>query len=79
MGNVMQARLNNRKSHKAKGKTQSSWGGARIWHELLQNLRACSHMIAIRLLIVFGILFDWALCQVNFVMAYPQALIEMDM
>jgi hypothetical protein len=33
----------------------------------------------IQLLIVFGILFDWALCQVVFVMAYPQALIEMDM
>ncbi len=34
---------------------------------------------AIRLLIVFGILFNWALCQVNFGMAYPQAPIEMDM
>jgi hypothetical protein len=34
---------------------------------------------AIRLLIVFGILFYWALCQVDFVMAYPQAPIEMDM
>ncbi len=31
---------------------------------------------AIQLLIVFGILFDWALCQVDFVMAYPQAPIE---
>jgi hypothetical protein len=34
---------------------------------------------AIRLLIVFGILFDWALCQVDFVTAYPQAPIEMNM
>jgi len=34
---------------------------------------------AIRLLIVFGILFSWSLRQVNFVMAYPQAPIEMDM
>jgi hypothetical protein len=34
---------------------------------------------AIRLLIVFGILFDWALCQVDFIMAYPQAPIEIDM
>jgi hypothetical protein len=34
---------------------------------------------AIRLLIVFGILFNWALCQVDFVMAYPQAPIKMDM
>jgi hypothetical protein len=28
---------------------------------------------AIRLLIVFGILFHWALCKVDFVMAFPQA------
>ncbi len=34
---------------------------------------------AIQLLIVFGILFHWALHQVDFVMAYPQAPIEMDM
>jgi hypothetical protein len=34
---------------------------------------------AIQLLIVFGILIHWALCQVDFVMAYPQAPIEMDM
>ncbi len=34
---------------------------------------------AIRLLIVFGILFNWALCQVDFVMANPQAPIKMDM
>ncbi len=33
----------------------------------------------IQLLIVFGILFNWALCQVDFIMAYPQASIEMDM
>ena len=35
--------------------------------------------LAIRLLIVFGLLFGWALRQVDFVMAYPQAPIEMDM
>jgi hypothetical protein len=34
---------------------------------------------AILLLIVFDIQFHWALCQVDFVMAYPQAPIEMDM
>jgi hypothetical protein len=34
---------------------------------------------AIQLLIVFGIFFDWALCQDDFIMAYPQAPIEMDM
>jgi hypothetical protein len=34
---------------------------------------------AIWLLLVFGLLFGWSLRQVNFVMAYPQAPIEMDM
>jgi hypothetical protein len=33
---------------------------------------------AIRLMIVFGIIFSWSLCQVDFVMAYPQAPIETD-
>jgi hypothetical protein len=33
---------------------------------------------AIRLMIIFGIIFCWALLQVNFVMAYPQAPIETD-
>ncbi len=33
---------------------------------------------AIRLMIIFGIVFCWALCQVDFVVAYPQAPIEMD-
>jgi hypothetical protein len=32
----------------------------------------------IRLMIVFGIIFCWALWQVDFVMAYPQAPIETD-
>ena len=34
---------------------------------------------AIRLMIVFGILLSWSLRQVDFMMAYPQAPIEMDM
>ena len=33
---------------------------------------------AIRLIIIFGIIFGWALRQVDFVMAYPQAKIKMD-
>ena len=33
---------------------------------------------AIRLVIVMGIIFNWALRQVDFVMAYPQAPVEMD-
>merc|ERR1712086_223710 len=34
---------------------------------------------AVRLMIVFAILFSWSLKQVDFVMAYPQAPIEQDM
>jgi hypothetical protein len=33
---------------------------------------------AIKLMIIFGIIFCWALCQVDFVMACPQAPIEID-
>ena len=33
---------------------------------------------AIRLMIIFGIIFNWSLRQVDFIMAYPQAPIEMD-
>ena len=33
---------------------------------------------AIRLVIIFGIIFLWALRQVDFIMAYPQAPIEED-
>jgi hypothetical protein len=31
-----------------------------------------------RLMIIFGIIFCWALQQVDFIMAYPQAPIKMD-
>jgi hypothetical protein len=34
---------------------------------------------SIRLLIVVGIIFCWALCQVDFIMAYPQAPIKCNM
>ncbi len=44
-GQCVQARLNDGKSHKAQGKAQPSRWEARIWHELLQNLRACGYMV----------------------------------
>ena len=34
---------------------------------------------AIRLLLILAVLYGWSLRQVDFVMAYPQAPIEMDM
>jgi hypothetical protein len=33
---------------------------------------------AIRLMIIFGIIFSWSLRQVDFIMAYPQAPVEID-
>ncbi len=33
---------------------------------------------AIKLMIIFGIIFQWSLRQVDFIMAYPQAPIQMD-
>jgi hypothetical protein len=79
MGNSTQVRLNNGKSHKAQGKAQPSRWKARIWHKLLKNLRACGYMVHNQTSDCLGILFNWALRQVNFVMAYPQAPIKMDM
>ncbi len=73
MGNATQARSHGGKCHKAQGQAQPSWWEAGIWHKLLWNLP----WFAIWLLIVFGILFCWSLHQVDFVMAYPQAPIEM--
>jgi hypothetical protein len=35
--------------------------------------------ISLKLLSVIGIIFSWALRQVDFIMAYPQALIECNM
>ncbi len=76
---MTQARLNNRENHKAQGKAQPSQWEARIWHELLQNPCPCGHMVCNPTSHCLWHPFSWALCQVNFVMAYPQAPIEMDM
>jgi hypothetical protein len=35
-------------------------------------------LFVIRLMIVFGIIFCWALWQVDYIMAYPQAPVETD-
>jgi len=48
-------------------------------NELFRDLRTCCDMVfAIRLMIIIRIIFGWYLCQVDFVMAYPQAPIELD-
>ncbi len=75
----MQARLNNGKSHKAQGKAQPSQWKQEFGTNYYETYVPVVTWFAIQLLIVFGILFNWALCQVDFVMAYPQASIEMNM
>ncbi len=68
--------MNEIKSHKAR---LNLHGGKQIngmnYHETYAPVVT---WFAIRLMIIFRIIFCWALCQVNFVMAYPQAPIEMD-
>jgi hypothetical protein len=64
------------KSHKAR---LNLHGGKQIYGmNYFETYAPVVTWLAIRCMIVFGIIFCWALCQVNFVMAYPQAPIEID-
>ncbi len=68
--------MNEIKSHKAR---LNFHGGKQIYG--MNYFETCTPVVtlfAIRLMIIFGIILCWALCQVNFVMAYLQAPIEMD-
>jgi hypothetical protein len=78
MGNATQARLNDRESHKAQARFNLH-GGKQEFGTNYYKTAPVVTWFAIRLLIVFGILFDGALCQVGFVLAFPQAPIKMDM
>jgi hypothetical protein len=54
-------------------------GGKRIYGmNYFETYAPVVTWLVIRLMIIFGIIFCWALHQVDFVMAYPQAPIEMD-
>ena len=75
----MQTQSYNRSYHKAQGQTQPSWRQTRVWNDVLRHVRPGGDMVCNLPDIVCGILFDWSLWQVDFVMAYPQAPIEMDM
>jgi hypothetical protein len=79
MGNATQARLKTGKVTKHKARLTLHGGKQEFGTNYYETYAPVVTWFAIRLLIVFGILFDWALRQVNFVMAYPQAPIEMDM
>jgi hypothetical protein len=76
MGNATQARLNDGKSHKAQGKAQLSQWEARIWHK---HLRACDYMVCHPTSHCLWYPIQLGPLPVDFVMAYPQAPITMDM
>jgi hypothetical protein len=64
------------KSHKAR---LNLHGGKQVYGmNYFETYAPVVTWFAIRLMIIFRIIFCWALQQVDFVMAYPQALIEMD-
>jgi hypothetical protein len=68
--------MNKIKSHKAR---LNLHGGKQIYRmNYFKTYGPVVTWFAIRLMIIFGIIFCWALCQVDFVMAYPQAPIKMD-
>ncbi len=64
------------KSHKAR---LNLHGGKQVYGmNYYKTYAPVATWFAIRLIITFGIIFHWALRQVDFVMAYPQAPIEED-
>jgi hypothetical protein len=64
------------KSHKAR---LNLHGGKQVYGmNYFETYAPVVTWFAIRLMIISGIIFGWALRQVDFVMAYPQAPIEMD-
>ncbi len=64
------------KSHKAR---LNLHGGKQVYGmNYFETYALVVMWFAIRLMIVFGIIFCWFLCQVDFVMAYPQAPIKTD-
>jgi hypothetical protein len=68
--------MNKVKSHKAR---LNLHGRKQVYGEnYFETYAPVVTWFTIRLMIIFGIIFCLALCQVDFVMAYPQAPIEMD-
>ena len=64
------------KSHKAR---LNLHGGKQIYGmNYFETYASVVTWFAIRLMIIFGIIFGWCLRQVDFVMAYPQAPIKID-
>ncbi len=64
------------KSHKAR---LNLHGGKQVYGmKYFETYAPVVTLFTIRLMNIFGIIFCWALRQVDLVMAYPQALIKMD-
>jgi hypothetical protein len=67
---------NDVKGHKARSNLH---GGKQIYGmNYFETYAPIVTWFAIRFVIIFGIIFFWALCQVDFVMAYPHAPIKND-
>ncbi len=76
----MQTRSHLRGCHKAQGQAQPLLWETKMWQELLQYLRPCCRMVCHPTPHCLWHLIHWALLhQFDFIMAYPQASIEMDM
>ncbi len=78
MIHAAQTQPHHQQDYQAQGQIESTWWKTGVWNELFQDLCACCYLVCNQALIVMGIIFNWALRQVDFVMAYPQAPIEMD-
>jgi hypothetical protein len=77
MVTTVQAQFDNQQDYQAQ--SQHEHGGKQVYGMNYYKIYApVVTWVAIRLMIVFGILFKWSLQQFNFIMAYPQAPIEMD-
>ncbi len=76
MVHATQAQSHHQQDHQAQGQVESSLRKASLSMNYYETYAPVVTLFAIRLMIVMGIIFSWALCQVNFVMAYPQAPIE---
>jgi hypothetical protein len=74
----MQTQPHNKQSQVSQGQVEPPQQKPTLWNELFLDIPPVVTWFAIRQMIIFGIIFTWALCQVDFVMTYPQAHIKMD-
>ncbi len=79
MGTMMQTQSHKEQSQVTQGQVEPPRQKASLRNNYFEMHAPVVTWFAIRLMIIFGIIFCWALWQVDlFVMTYPQAPIEMD-